>query len=149
MNRSALTPACLALTAALALPPLAAFAQSPAAANGGGSAAASPADAKPFLGDWTIAGESQMGPFAMALSIKVEEGKVVGSLSSEVQAPTVITDIVKSGDSLVMRYAFDYQGNAVPSVVTLTPRADKVDAHFVFADGAFEMGGVGSKTPAP
>ncbi|MFO7303675.1 MAG: hypothetical protein DIU54_014790 [Acidobacteriota bacterium] len=127
----------LLLTAAPAL------AQSPTSEP----APATEADVKAILGDWTITGESGMGPFAVWLTMAVEEGKPTGTISSEIQAPTVITDITKRGETLVLAYSFDFEGNAIPAVLTLTPNAEKLDAYFSFADGAFEMAGVGVKTP--
>ena len=143
MTRSALTSACLAL--ALAAAPVLAFAQSPAPAAAAAPGAVSPADAKPFLGDWTIAGESQMGPFVVNLSVKDEAGKVAATISSEIQPPTAVADITKGSNGLVMRYSFDFDGNSIPAVLTLAMKADKLDALFSFGDGAFEMGGVGTK----
>ena len=135
-----LSSVCLVL--ALAAAP--AFAQSPPAAP----APATEADVKALLGDWTIKGESQMGPFTVWLSMNVEEGKPLATISSDLQAPTPISDITKRGDNLILLYSFDYEGNAIPAVLTLTPNAEKLDAYFSFAEGAFEMGGVGEKTPA-
>lgn len=132
------TSACLVL----ALTSAPALAQTPAPTP------ATEADVQTLLGDWTISGESQMGPFVVALKMAVAEGKPVATLSSEVQAPTEITDITKSGEDLVLTYWFDYEGNSIPSVLTITPKADKFDAYFSFADGAFEMGGVGEKAAA-
>lgn len=144
MTRSMLTSACLAL--ALAAAPALAFAQSPAPAAAAAPAAVTPADAKPFLGDWTLTGESQMGPFVMALAMKVDAGKVVATLSSEMQPETTVTDITKVGTGIVLRYSLNFDGNAIPVVVTLATKADKLDANLSFADGAFEMAAVGTKT---
>jgi hypothetical protein len=132
MTRSLLTSACLALTMAAA--PMLAFAQSPAPAV---PAAVTPADAKPFLGNWTIAGESQMGPFVINLSIKDEAGKVAATISSEMQPPTAVADITKGSNGLILRYSFDFDGNSIPAVLTVAMKADKLDALFSFADGAF------------
>src|SRR5690606_28573413 len=93
------TSACLVL----ALTSAPALAQTPA------STPATEADVQTLLGDWTISGESQMGPFVVALKMAVAEGKPVATLSSEVQAPTEITDITKSGEDLVLTYWFDYE----------------------------------------
>ena len=142
MTRSMLTAACLALTIAVA--PALAFAQSPAPAAAA-PAAITPADAKPYLGDWTLTGESQMGPFVMSLSMKVDAGKVVATLSSEMQPATTVTDITKVGTGIVLRYSVSFDGNAIPVVVTLATKADKLDATLSFADGAFEMAAVGTK----
>ncbi len=128
----------MASAAAVAAPQTAPATAAPAAAL-------TPAAAAAFMGDWAVAGESQMGPFVVNVSVKEEAKAVVGEISSEIQAPTKVTDVTKNGDSLVLRYSFDYEGNAIPAVLTLTPKADKLDAYFSFADGAFEMGGVGTK----
>jgi hypothetical protein len=139
----------LSLCLGLSLVAAPALAQSPAAASPAPApAAVTPDDAKPFLGNWTIAGESQMGPFTMMLAVAVDEGKVGAVVSSDMQPATPVSDITKRNDSLVMYYSFDYEGQAIPVVLTVTPKDDKINASFSFADGAFEMGGVGSKTPA-
>ena len=44
----------------------------------------SPAQAAPFIGDWTAAITSQMGPSSYAVSVKVEGGKVVAAVSGGV-----------------------------------------------------------------
>lgn len=142
------------LAASLAAIPAISHAQQPAAAAPAAAAtpaapgAATPDDAKPFLGDWSVAGESQMGPFLVNVSVKVAEGKVVAEISSDIQPLTPVNDVTKNGTNLVLRYSFQYEGNDIPAVLTLTPKADKLDAVFSFADGAFEMGGVGTKKAA-
>jgi hypothetical protein len=146
MTPATLTSACLAL--AIVAAPALSFAQSPAPAAATAPAAVTPADAKPFLGDWTIAGESQMGPFVVNLSIKDDAGKVAATISSEIQPPTAVADITKGSNGLVLRYSFDFDGNSIPAVLTVAMKADKLDALFSFADGAFEMGGVGTKAAA-
>ena len=142
-----LTLISLSLAMAIAMAPMALLAQTPA--TPAAAAAVSAADAKPFLGDWNVVGESPMGPFTTAVSVKVEAAKVVASVSSEIQPLTAITEISKSGDSLILAYSFTYEGNAIPALLTLTPKADKLDATFDFAGGAFVMAGVGTKAAAP
>lgn len=146
MSRKQFASFCTAL--AIATAPAALIAQQPApvvVATTVAPGAVTPADAAPFMGDWTLSVESPMGPSAMALSVKTDAGKVVASLSSDMQPLTNITDVTKTGPSLLLSYSFDYEGNAVPVVVTLTPKADKLDAHLSFAAGAFEMSGTGAK----
>jgi hypothetical protein len=138
------------LAASLAAVPALSYAQQPAQAAAAPAApgAVTAADAKPFLGDWSVAGESPMGPFIVNVSVKVADGKVVGEISSDIQAPTPVNDVTKTGNNLILRYSFSYEGNDIPAVLTLTPKEDKLDAFFSFADGAFEMGGVGTKKAA-
>lgn len=147
MSRKQFASLCTAFT--ISVTPAALLAQQPAppvAVAATAPAAVTPADAAPFMGDWTLTMESPMGPSAMAMAIKNDGGKVVASLSSEMMPLTNISNITKTGSSLLLSYSFDYEGNAVPVVVTLTPKAEKLDAHLSFAAGAFEMSGTGAKT---
>jgi hypothetical protein len=107
-----------------------------------GGAQATVADAAPFAGEWTLNLEGPNGPAVFDLVIKTEADKVVGEIKSEQMAPTPITDISKTDKGLVLKYAFDYQGNQVAAVVTLTPAADgKIGAQIDFADGAYVVTG--------
>jgi hypothetical protein len=106
------------------------------------------ADAKALLGDWTIAAEGPQGPAAIALTLKADGDKTVGEISSDAMPPTTITDITKAGDSVFLRYSFDYQGNAVPTVLTLTPSGETLTASFDFAEGAYTMTGTASRKKA-
>ncbi len=139
-----------ALTCAAAVTAAPAFAQAPAstapAAAAPAAGALTPADAATFMGDWTLAMESPMGPSAIALSVKEEAGKVVGEISSDMQPKTPITDVSKIAGNLVMGYTFMYEGNPVPVSVTLAPAADgKVNATLDFGGGAFLMTGTATK----
>jgi len=110
------------------------------------AAQATVADAAPFAGDWTLNLEGPNGPAVFDLVIKTEADKVVGEIRNEQMAPTPITDISKTDKSLVLKYAFDYQGNQVAAVVTLTPAADgKIGAQIDFADGAYVVTGAAVK----
>ena len=65
-------------------------------------------------------------------------------------APQAITDIGAADKNLILRYSFDYQGNAVAAVVTLTPAADgKTSAQIDFAGGAYLMTGTAAKKAPP
>ena len=98
-----------------------------------------PADAKALLGDWTIVATGPQGAITMLLTLNVQEDKVVGDISSDAMGKNRITSVTKFGDDVVLRYSFDYQGNPVPAVVTLTPAGENLKASFDFADGAFTM----------
>lgn len=106
---------------------------------------ATPETAAPFLGDWTVAANGNYGPATFAITIKVDAGKVVGEISSAQAGKSAITDIVKAGASLVLRYVMDYQGNGVNVVISLTPGEKQVDAALDFADGAAQMTGTAVK----
>jgi hypothetical protein len=103
------------------------------------------ADAKPLLGDWTIAAEGPQGAMTFTLTLKSDADKTVGAISSDMMAEVPITDLAKFGDSVLLRYSFDYQGSPVPTVITLTPAGETMKAVFDFADGAFTMPGTATR----
>ena len=119
------------------------LAQSAAPATAGQVSAA---DAAPFLGAWTLEMQGQNGPATMTLTVKVDKEKVVGEITTTASANQPITDVTKAEKSLVLRYNFDYQGQAIDAVVRLTPAADgKVSAQIDFAGGAYVMTGTATK----
>ena len=144
MNR--LLFAGMVLVAGLLASPAVVAAQAPQT-----STPATPADAAPFLGDWTLTLQGPNGPGNFDLTVKVEEQKVVG----EIAVPTgempknFIPDVAMNDKTMELRYTFDYQGTAVPAVVSLTPAADgKTNAQIDFAGGAYLMTGTAAKKTA-
>jgi len=108
-------------------------------------AAATPENAAAFIGDWTLSAQGGQGAVQSELSIKVDSGKVVGSLTWPGQASQSIKDISKDEKSLFLKYEMDYQGMAVPVVITLTPNGDKVALTMDFAGGSYTMPGTAVK----
>jgi hypothetical protein len=130
---------------------LASPAPSAGAVTAQASTPATPADAKAFLGDWTLTLQGPNGPGNFDLTVKTEEQKVVG----EISVPTgempknFIPEVAINDKTLELRYTFDYQGTSVPAVVSLTPAADgKVNAQIDFAGGAYLMTGTAAKKTA-
>jgi hypothetical protein len=111
----------------------------------GAQTVATPESAAAFLADWTLQVEGANGPATFALSVKADGTKVVGQISSETQPQQAITDITTSGNSLLLRYMFDYQGTPVAVLVTLKPDGDKMGAQLDFAEGAYVMSGTATK----
>ena len=95
------------------------------------AAAQVPSDITRFLGNWALALESPQGTMTLNLTLKEENGKLQGSIRSEaVPDPQAITDIAKTGASLVLRYTRDLQGQMIPVKLTLTPDGDKTKVSF-------------------
>jgi hypothetical protein len=116
------------------------------AGNAAQSAQVTPADAAPFIGDWTLDLQGPNGPGAFDLTVKVEKEKVVAEITGETTPTQPITDVAKADKSLVLSYSFNYEGNAVDAVVRLTPAAEgKMKAQIEFAGGAYLMSGSATK----
>jgi hypothetical protein len=103
------------------------------------------ADAKALLGDWTIVAEGMQGPATFTLTLKADGEKTLGELTSDVMAATTITDITRTGETVRLRYSFDYEGNPIPTVITLTPGGESLEVVFDFADGAYLMSGTATR----
>ena len=109
-------------------------------------APATAADAAPFVGDWTLTLQGPNGPGSFELSIKAEKEKVVGEIANANMPASPITDISKVDKTLVLRYAFTWEGNQVDAAVSLTPGAEgKINAQIDFAGGAYTMTGTAAK----
>jgi hypothetical protein len=109
-----------------------------------------PADAAPFLGDWTLNLQGPNGPGVFDLTVKVDKEKVVGEISNVQMPAQAITDISKVDKSLMLSYSFTWEGNPVGAVVSLIPAAEgKINAQIDFAGGAYVMSGTADKKEKP
>jgi hypothetical protein len=105
-----------------------------------------PAQAAPFVGEWKLTLQGDLGPGTFDVSIKVQNQKVLGQISGENQALQPITEISTTEKNLVLSYSFSYEGMTVDAVVTLMPQADgKTSAQIAFASGAYVMTGTATK----
>lgn len=107
------------------------------------------AEAAPFLGDWTLTMQGPDRAASFDLTVKVEGEKVVGEISAAEMAKEFVPEAWMAEKAFRMRYSFNYQGNPIDAIISLTPAADKVDAQIDFANGAYLMTGTAAKkTPA-
>jgi hypothetical protein len=57
-----------------------------------------------------------------------------------------VTDVTKSGENLVLKFAGNFQGNPFDAAITMTPDGtDKVKVSFDVNGGQFTMSGTGTK----
>ena len=109
---------------------------------------ATAAEAAPFLGDWTLTMQGPDRAASFDLTVKVEGEKVVGEISAAEMAKEFVPEAWMAEKTFRMKYSFNYQGNPIDGVISLTPAADKVDAQIDFANGAYLMTGTAAKKTA-
>jgi type 1 glutamine amidotransferase len=109
------------------------------------SSAVTAAQAAPFAGDWTLNVTSPMGPATFGLTVSTSDGPVRATLTSEAQPAANISAIALVNGNLVLKYTSDYQGQPIPTVVTLTPKASALAVNLSMLDGQFEMSGTGTR----
>ena len=61
--------------------------------------------------------------------------------------PMDVTDITKDGESLVLSFEGNAQGQSFQAVVTLEPAGETLSVWFDINQGAFSMSGTGTKAP--
>ena len=89
----------------------------------GGQAAMS-ADAKNWMGDWTLTITGGRGPQERTLTIKDAAGKVAATLGGGRGGPIEIADVSKSGSDLVLKFKQQGRGGEVDVVMTLAMQPD-------------------------
>ena len=78
--------------------------------------------------------------------MKVENDKVAGEISSDAVPTQPIRTISKADKTLLLGYSFNWEGNPVDAVVSLTPAEEgKVNAQIDFAGGSYVMTGTATK----
>jgi hypothetical protein len=134
-------------TASLTPAPVAGAAPASAPQAQAAAAAAVTADQlAPFAGEWTLALQGPNGPAAMALSVRMEKDKPAADITSEAMPKQAISDFSIADKSLVMGYSFNYEGNPVSAVITMTPAATgPMQTQIDFAGGAYVMNGTATK----
>ena len=88
-----------------------------------------PADAKAFLGNWTISVDTPGGAVTVDLSLAETAGKVGGKVGVDGTASS-IKEFTKKGSSLVMKYDADVQGAMTPIILTAEVNGGKLTASF-------------------
>ena len=104
--------------------------------------------AQAFLGSWAVQFTSDMGPFTMNVDIRDMGGKVAATLNqADMGMQQEITDIAKSGDSLVLNFSGDFQGQAFTAALSFEPPAGNESAvWFDINAGQFGMEGTGTRS---
>ncbi len=104
------------------------------------------ADARSFLGTWALAMTSDMGNFVMNLNVTDMGGKVAANIGSpDIGMDQNVTDITKTGESLVLAFEGSAQGQMFQAEVTLEPAGEGLSVYFDINQGAFAMSGTGTK----
>lgn len=120
--------------------------------------ALTPADAAPFLGEWTLSAEIQGNPVDMNLSLVEEGGAVKGTLvvpnSPRGPEPQEITNITKDGEGIKLSWDVDFGGQSMALHLALQRDGDGVSGDFGDEGGFFSSeisgtmaGGSGATTP--
>lgn len=105
------------------------------------------AQGRAFLGTWVLAMTSDMGSFNMDLEVTDVGGKIAASIGAPEMGPMQdVTDITKDGETLVLAFAGNAQGQAFDAVVTLEPAGEELTVYFDINAGTFGMSGTGTRS---
>lgn len=102
------------------------------------------AEAGAFIGDWDVAIQGD-APSTIRVNITESEGQVAAVVTGIEGRETPVTQITKSGESLVLGYDTTIQGQALPIEITLTPDGEGLRANIDLAGGMMTLPGRGAK----
>ena len=109
---------------------------------------ASPLDsseASAFMGTWVLTMETPRGANEQTVVIRDEGGKVAATLGGGRGGQIDISDIARDGESLVLAFEREFQGNAIDVVLTLSLDGEVINAIQDIAGGQFSMTGSGKR----
>jgi hypothetical protein len=101
-----------------------------------------PDEAKPFVGEWTSRVEGPSGPINFLIDVKVEDGKVLATITSDLMGESTVQDITSTGKEISLRYTAELWGYSAPVMVILVPHGDWLDAEFALMNRQFEFSGI-------
>jgi len=105
----------------------------------------SPAQAAPYIGDWSAAITSQMGPTTFTVSVKVDGGRVIATVGKSMFPAATVSEISLSGKNLFLKFASDFQGMPIPGLAAMTPQGPDMLLTISILDGQVEMAGRATK----
>jgi len=104
------------------------------------------AEAQAFMGKWVISMQTDFGPFQMDLDLADQAGKVAASIGSpEMGGTQPVTDITRSGESLMLEFEADAQGQVFDVSVALVPNGENLIVLFEVGTGEFSASGVATR----
>ena len=102
-------------------------------------------DAKPFLGNWTTTFDSPQGAVTFDIDINIDSGDPGATVKNAIIGESTVTDVTKTGNSLILRYVVDVQGTQVSVEISLVPDGDTLKANFSFMGGQFAASSIATR----
>ena len=102
-------------------------------------------EASAFMGTWVLTMETPRGANEQTVVIRDEAGEVAATLGGGRGGQIDISDIARDGESLVLAFERNFQGNAIDVVLTLSLDGEVINATQDIAGGQFSMTGSGKR----
>ena len=102
-------------------------------------------EAEAFIGDWNLPMDSEFGSFELLLEIHDQDGRVAANIGAPDFGMQSVSDLTKSGETLILNYDADAQGQLISVTVTLERDGENILFQLDAAEGAFSVGGTGTR----
>ena len=102
-------------------------------------------EAEAFIGGWNLPMDSEFGSFELLLEIHDQDGRVAANIGAPDFGMQSVSDITKSGETLILNYDTDAQGQLISVTVTLERDGENILFQLDAAEGAFSIGGTGTR----
>jgi hypothetical protein len=102
--------------------------------------------AQAFMGKWLISMQTDFGPFQMDLDVADQGGKVAATIGSpEMGGNQEVTEITRAGESLVLEFEANAQGQIFDVSVALVPNGENLVVLFEVGTGEFSASGLATR----
>lgn len=103
-------------------------------------------EAQAFIGKWVLPLQTDQ-PMTLDLDIH-DHGGHLGAAVGVDGDNTMVTNITRSGDRLVLRYNVEFGGESMVVSITLTPVDENLSASLDVNNGAFTTSGTARRQPS-
>ena len=104
-----------------------------------------PDEAKPFLGEWTSILDGPTQQITLAIAIKIDDGKVRGTVASDLFAETNVDEITSGDKGISLRFRRDLWGYSGAMLLKLVPDGDHLQVELTIMNGQFTTSGIARK----
>jgi hypothetical protein len=103
-----------------------------------------PDEADSYLGTWTSTMDGPTGPATFKIAIRIDQGEVVATVTSDLMSDGKVERITKLEDRVALCYTAELFGYTAPVELTLIPRGDELEASFSIMR-QFELRGIATR----
>jgi hypothetical protein len=103
-----------------------------------------PDEAELYLGTWKSTMEGPTGPASFEIAIRVEQGEVVATVSSDLMSQGKVERVTKLENGVALCYTAELFGYAAAVELTLIPLGDELEANFSIMR-QFELRGIATR----
>lgn len=101
--------------------------------------------AQQFMGSWNVQLDTPDGQMPVVVSVREAGGQVVVVMGNGQAESEPITNVSRSGETLVASYEMEYQGMPIDATIRLQREGEGLSTDWSFAGGAYQTQATGTR----